>query len=179
MQEVILRFYEELNEHLPSEKRQKDFKVSYEGKRKVREVIAEQGVPIEEVDLVLVNGQSVDSDHVLQDGDRVSVYPVFERFDVRGLTRLRERPLRKLRFVTDKELGEVAARLRKMGLDVCCDADLDLREAVELSGRERRILLTSREEVIISGKVTRGIYVAPGTVEEQVRKIVEALDLKA
>ena len=43
MPEVIVRFYEELNEHLTSEKRQKDFKVSYEGKRKVREVIGEQG----------------------------------------------------------------------------------------------------------------------------------------
>ena len=179
MQEVILRFYEELNEHLPSEKRQKDFKVSYDGKRKVPEVIGEQGVPIAEVDLVLVNGQSVDSDHILRDGDRVSVYPVFERFDVRGLTKLRERPLRKLRFVTDKELGEVAARLRRMGLDVFCQADLDLLEAVEISRREGRILLTTHEEVITSGKVTRGIYVAPAPVGEQVRKIMESFDLMA
>ena len=179
MQKVSLRFYEELNEHLPPEKNKKDFEICYEGSRTVGEVIGEQGVPLAEVDLVLVNGQSVDFDHTLRDDDRVSVYPVFERFDLGGVTRLSERPLRKLRFVADRDLGEVAVRMRKLGLDVCCEADRDPREAVEISRREGRILLTTREEVITSGKVTRGIYVAPGPLGEQVRKIMEAFDLKA
>jgi hypothetical protein len=179
MLKVSLRFYEELNELLPPERHKKDFEICYEGRRTVGEVIGEQGVPMDEVDLVLVNGQSVDFDYTLQEGDRISVYPVFERFDLRGVSRLRKRPLRKLRFVTDKDLGEVAEGLKKMGLDVCFHAGLDPRKAVEISRREGRILLTTRKEVITSSKVTRGIYVAPGTVGEQLRKIMEALDLKA
>jgi uncharacterized protein len=178
MPKVSLRFYAELNEHLPPEKHQKDFEICYDGERTVGVAIGEQGVPMAEVDFVLVNGQSVDFDYTLQDGDRVSVYPVFERFDLRGLTRLSMRPLRKLRFVTDKGLGEVGAGLRKMGLDVCCNAEIEPWEAVEISMREGRILLTTREEVIMSGKVSHGIYLAPGTVSEQLRKIMEALDLK-
>jgi Mut7-C ubiquitin len=47
------------------------------------------GVPHTEVDLILVNGQSVDFACRLQDGDRISVYPVFEAFDIAELTRLR------------------------------------------------------------------------------------------
>jgi hypothetical protein len=179
MPKVSLRFYEELNEYLPSEKQKVDFEISYEGERRVREVLGKQAIPLGEVDLVLVNGQSVDFDHFLREGDRVSVYPVFERFDLGGLTKLRKRPLRKLKFVTDKDLGEVAGQLRKMGLDVICHADLDLPEAVGISRREGRILLTTHEEVINSGKVTRGIYVAPAPVGEQVRKIMESFDLKA
>lgn len=179
MPKVSLRFYEELNEHLLPEKHQKDFEIRYDGERTVAVVIEEQGVPLAEVDLVLVNGQSVDFDYSLHDGDRVSVYPVFEKFDLRGLTRLSERPLRKLRFVTDKDLEELGAGLRKMGLDVYCSAEIEPGEAVEISRREGRILLTTREEVIISGKVSRGIYLAPGTVGEQIRKIMETLDLKA
>ena len=35
-----------------------------------------------EVDLVLVDGRSVDFDHLLRGGERVAMYPVFERLDI-------------------------------------------------------------------------------------------------
>jgi uncharacterized protein len=178
MPKVILRFYEELNEYLPPQKHKRDFEVRFNGARTVREIIEQQGIPEEEVDLVLVDGQSVALDHVLRDGDRVSVYPVFERFDVASVTKLRKRPLRNLRFVAEKGLGETAERLNSMGFDVYCKADMDIEKAVDVSRKEKRILLTTRAELAKSEKVTHALYVAPGTVENQIRGILEDLYLQ-
>jgi hypothetical protein len=142
-------------------------------------MIEQHGIPEDEVDLVLVNGHAVDFRRVLRDGDRVSVYPVFERFDIRDVTRLRERPLRNLKFVADKSLGKAAERLNDLGFDVRCEADLDTEEAMEISRKEKRILLTTRAEVAKSGKVTHVLHVAPGPVENQIQGILEDLNLHA
>jgi len=176
MPKVVLRFYEELNEYLPREKRKKDFEVCFEEGSTVGVILNEQGIPEGEVDLVLVNGHAVGFDHMLRDGDRVSFYPVFERFDIRDVTRVRERPLRDLKFVADRSLEKAAERLNELGFDVCC---LDLEEAMEVSRKEKRILLTTRARVTKSGKVTRVLHVAPGVAENQVRAILEDLNLHA
>jgi sulfur carrier protein ThiS len=179
MPKVILRFYEELNEYLPPEKHKRDFEFRFGGRSTVGEMIEQHGIPEDEVDLVLVNGHAVDFRRVLRDGDRVSVYPVFERFDIRDVTRLRERPLRNLKFVADKSLGKAAERLNDLGFDVRCEADLDTEEAMEISRKEKRILLTTRAEVAKSGKVTHVLHVAPGPVENQIQGILEDLNLHA
>ena len=51
----------------------------------------------------------------LADGDRVSVYPMFEAMDVASLVRLRESPLRRVRFLVDAHLGRLARYLRLLG----------------------------------------------------------------
>src|SRR5258708_38426119 len=74
------------------------------------------GVPHTEVDLILVNGQSVDFACRFQAGDRISVYPVFEPFDIAGLIRLRPEPLRVPRFLLHVNLARLAGYLRMLGL---------------------------------------------------------------
>ena len=76
------RFYEELNEFLPSEKRKKFFAYTFNGTPSVKDAIEANGIPHAEVDLILVNSVSVGFSYNLRDGDRVSVYPVFETFDI-------------------------------------------------------------------------------------------------
>lgn len=90
---VEFRFYEELNDHLPPGLRKRSFSVELTGTPKVGEVIAAFGVPLDEVDLLLVDGISRDFEHRLQGGERVAVYPIFERFDISPLVRLAGRPL--------------------------------------------------------------------------------------
>ena len=101
MYRVTIRFYEELNDFLPPQRRKRDIEVTFPGRRSVKDLIESFCVPHVEVDLVLVNGASVDFSYIVADGDRISVYPVFESFDIAGLTRLRPRPLRETRFVLD------------------------------------------------------------------------------
>jgi hypothetical protein len=110
---ATFRFYAELNDFLPVGDRQRDVVRTFLGGPSVKDQIEACGVPHTEVDLILVNGCSVGFDHRLGDGDRVSVYPVFEALDVTMVVHLRPRPLREPRFVLDVHLGKLARRLRR------------------------------------------------------------------
>jgi hypothetical protein len=95
------RFYEELNDHLPTHRRKRPFTVEFEGEPTVGELIAALGVPAAEVDLMLVDGESADFERRLTGGERVAVYPIFERFDITPMVSLPGRPLcRKFRKPT-------------------------------------------------------------------------------
>lgn len=87
------RFYEELNDHLPPRLRKRSFDVDLVGTPKVGELCAALGVPLAEIDLLLVDGESSRFDDRLSGGERVAVYPVFERLDITPLVRLPGRPL--------------------------------------------------------------------------------------
>lgn len=90
---VYVRLYEELNDYLPEEKRKRTFNLSLKGPTTVKETMRVLGVPSEEVDLVLVNGESVPFGHIVQGEDRISIYPIFESLDISTVTRLRDRSL--------------------------------------------------------------------------------------
>jgi sulfur carrier protein ThiS len=99
---AFFRLYEELNDYVPAEKRKATFSLSLEGPTTVKEAICLLGVPPEEVDLVLVNGESVPFNHIISHGDRISVYPIFESLDIATVTKLREKPL--IKFSKDSKL---------------------------------------------------------------------------
>jgi len=83
------RFYEELNDFIAPALRKRSFAYAFDGTPSVKDAIEAIGVPHTEVDLVLVDGESVDFTRRLFGGERVSVYPVFERLDISPVTRLR------------------------------------------------------------------------------------------
>ncbi len=93
---TYFRLYEELNDYLPAERRKITFTLSLRDPTTIKEAICLLGVPPKEVDLVLVNGESVPFNHVVSEGDRISIYPIFESLDISGVTRLRDKPLIKL-----------------------------------------------------------------------------------
>ena len=91
------RLYAGLNDFLPPERRFTEFAYGFLDVATVKDRIESFGVPHTEVDLILVNGQSVDFACRVREGDRISLYPVFEAFDIAGLTRLRRaRPTERL-----------------------------------------------------------------------------------
>jgi hypothetical protein len=83
------------------------------------------GVPTNQVDMVLVNGESTELGRELHDGDHLSVYPVFESFDIANVTKVRDRPLRTPRFVLDVHLRKLAHYLRMLGFDSAFNKDSD------------------------------------------------------
>ena len=167
MPKAIFRFYEELNDFLPKHRRKKDFRAEFEGKRSVKDMVEALGVPHPEIDLILANGKSVGFDYILRDGDRLSVYPVFETLNIKAITWLREAPLRETRFIADKNLGDIAKFMWELGFDVYFDPALSNREIMELSNREKRIILTKSSKLIKSREVTHGIFIRPGTTSRQ------------
>ena len=178
MPKGIFRFYEELNDFLPKHRRKIDFEAEFKGKRSIKDVIEALGVPHIEIDLILVNWKSVDFNYILQNEDRVSVYPVFESFNITDVTLLRKSPLRKHKFIADINLGNIVKYMRILGFDLYYDSSLSTREIIEISKRENRIILTGSRKLLKFKEVTHGIFIRPGTTTEQIRRIIDYLDIK-
>ncbi len=181
MVSATFRFYEELNDFLPPERRKREFAVSCARAATTKHMIEALGVPHTEVELILVNGESAGFDRVLRDGDRVAVYPRFEALDVSALLRVRDRPLREsppgLRFIADAHLGGLARLLRLAGFDTLYRNDFSDREIVGLSLAEHRIVLTRDRELLKLRELTHGCFVHALKPEAQFRELVRRLDL--
>ena len=177
MATATFRFYEELNDFLPAGRRRLEFNTPCAEKATAKHMIEALGVPHTEVELILVNGESVGFDHRLQDGDRVAVYPKFEALDVTPLLRVREQPLHTPRFIADAHLGALARLLRMAGFDTLYDNGFEDRELAAIAVREDRIVLTRDRELLKLRGITHGCFIRAVEPVEQFREIIDRLDL--
>jgi uncharacterized protein with PIN domain len=171
------RFYAELNDHLAPEQRYRTLERTLDVPASVKDGIESFGVPHTEVELVLVNGESSAFARIVEDGDRVAVYPVFESFDVTSELRVRADPLRDLKFVLDVHLGRLAAYLRMLGFDTAyrnCASDPEL---VRTSADQQRILLTRDRGLLKHSAVTRGYWLRETDSRLQTAEVVGRFDL--
>ena len=171
------RFYEELNDFLAPDHRRRAFEARCARAATVKHMIEALGVPHTEVELVLVNSESVGFDRLLAHGDRVSVYPRFETFDLTPLLRVRDSPLRVTRFIADAHLGGLARLLRLTGFDTLYDNHYDDAEIVAIAVREGRIVLTRDRELLKRRELTHGCFVHALKPEQQATEIFPRLDL--
>jgi uncharacterized protein with PIN domain len=171
------RFYAELNDLLAAERRGRSFVESLPETSTIGDVVTAIGVPPAEIDLVLVDGKSVGLDHTLIGGERVAVFPVFERFDVSPVIRLRDRPLRRIHFVADVHLGALARYLRMIGFDTVYSPDLLDGQIIMIALEENRIILSRDQELLKNRAVTHGYLVRHTRPQHQIQEIVEALHL--
>jgi uncharacterized protein with PIN domain len=172
------RFYAELADLLPPDRRQKTFIHRFNGRPSVKDAIESLGVPHVEVDLILVNGVSVGFGYRLAHGDRVSVYPVFESLDISPLVRLRARPLRRTAFVLDVHLGKLARLLRMLGFDALYESDYEDGKIVDLALAQGRIILTCDRGLLKHKRVTHGYWLRSTDPVEQAREVVRRFDLR-
>jgi uncharacterized protein with PIN domain len=177
MATASFRFYQELNDFLQPDRRQREFTCRLARAATTKHMIEAMGVPHTEVELILVNGESSGFDRLLQDGDRVSVYPRFEAMDITPLLKVREYPLRNPRFIADAHLGGLARMLRMLGFDTLYDNHFDDDEIVVHAEREGRIVLSRDRELLKRRSVTHGCYLHTQKAEQQLREIVQRLDL--
>jgi len=176
MSEADFRFYEELNDHLPPGRRKRSFVHQFSGRTPVAALIRVLGVPLPEVELILVNGESVAGDHLVSDGDRVSVYPVFEAFDVTPLVRLRPGPLRRVRFAVDADLSRLGRLLHRLGFDTVSFGD-NRESGDHTAAREGRIVLTRKASRLQEHGVTHGLLIRAGDPQEQLDEVMQRLHL--
>src|SRR5574340_12907 len=174
---ATFRFYEELNDFLPPERRKQEISVRCARAATTKHMIEALGVPHTEVELVLVNGESVGFGHRLRDGDRVAVYPKFESFDVTPRLRVRSQRLRETRFVADAHLGALARGLRMAGFDTVCDHRIDDDGIERLAIAEGRIVLTRDRKLLERRGVTHGCWVRALRGQAQLREVFDRLDL--
>lgn len=177
MAKIQLRFYEELNDFLTPDLQKVDFVHEINRKASVKDVIESFGVPHTEVEMILVNGKSVDFSYIVQDGDRISVYPMFESLDVSPLLRLRPRPLRRPQFIVDANLGALAKYLRLLGLDSLYQNNYTDQQVAEISSKQHRTVLTRDRRLLQRKIITHGYFVRADKPIKQTREVLERFDL--
>ena len=206
MKQAYFRFYAELNDFLPPEspwqggwappaqrpcsipngntvnrvlpkRRGVEFSCPFDGRQSVKNLIEALGTPHTEVDLVLINGRSASFSDFVEDGDRISVYPVFEGLDIAPVTRVRPHPLRQTRFVADAHLGRLGGYLRMLGFDTLYRNDFGDRQLSAISSAERRILLTRDRGLLKRRAVTHGYCVRESAPRLQLVEVLRRFDL--
>lgn len=176
--QAYVRFYAELNDHLPPEQRFQTLDKQFFVSPAVKDMVESFGVPHAEMELISVNGNSVDFSYPVRDRDRIAVYPVFEALDVAPELRIRREPLREPRFVLDVHLGKLAACLRMLGFDTVyrnCASDAEL---ASISRDEKRILLTRDRGLLKRSEVTHGYWLREINSRRQAAEILGRFDLQ-
>lgn len=173
------RFYEELNDFLPPAQRKLEFGHNFVRRTSIKDMIESFGVPHTEIEIILVDGRSVDFSYIIKNGDRVSVYPMFESLDISPLLRLRPAPLRVPRFVIDTNLGRLARYLRLLGFDCLYKNDFSDAEVAAISEQDQRIVLTRDRRLLQRKIIDRGYFVRTTNPREQAREVIARMDLYA
>ena len=174
---AVFRFYEELNDYLPEEKKKVFFAYNFKGNPSVRDVIESIGIPHAEIDLILVNSKSVEFSYNLKDGDIVSIYPVFETLDISNVTYLRKKPLREPKFILNSHLEKLSGYLQKIGLDTFYRECYKNSEIIKIAVREGRIILTQNPKILKNREVTHVYCIRSKSPEKQLNEVIDYFDL--
>jgi len=166
---VNFRFYEELNDFLPLERRKRDFTIPYRAQNSIKDMIESVGVPHTEVDF----------SYIVQTNDRVSVYPVFESFDISSLNRLKTYVFAVYAFRTGcLSLGRLARYLRLLWFDALYSNSYEDVELVEISSSGNKQISLTRDHGLLKRKlVSHGYFVRNDIPELQLREIISRFDL--
>lgn len=175
--QVSCRFYEELNDFLPYHRRKQEFTHHYKGSPSIKDLIESLGVPHTEIELILVNSESVDFNYQVKNHDRISVYPMFEALDIGSELKLRPEPLRKIKFVLDCHLGKLAKYQRMAGFDTLYQNNYQDLEIAQISRQQKRILLTRDRDLLKRRIISHAHYIHHTQPQKQFQEVISRFDL--
>lgn len=170
-------FHGTLNYFLPRRQKNKTITHEFEWRSSIKDMIESIAPPHAEIELVLVNGISVDWSYSVEDGDTIDVYPDFDAVDVANKIRLIPPYQGKPKFILDTHLGRLAAYLRMMGFDTLYENDYADDVLADVSAKENRILLTRDLGVLKRGIVTYGYFVRHTNRRKRLLEISARYDL--
>ena len=172
---VRLRFHGDLSVFLGSKARDAVIERQLAEKTSIKDVIESCGVPHPEVDLILVDEQTVGFDHTLANDTKVEVFPVENRGTYRTDKQLQAIDI--VRFVADGHLGRLTRNLRLLGFDVAYRQNADDRQLLEVMVRENRALLTRDRRLLMHAIVQHGYWPRSQNADEQTIEVVRRFDL--
>ena len=137
---VRLNFHADLNFFLGSRVGRGTIERTLTEKTSVKDVIESCGVPHPEVDLILLNRQTIDFAYTVTGDVEIEVFPVGA-----GPLQIKEKRLQvtgNIRFIADGHLGKLTRNLRLLGFDVSYDRQAGDHQLLNVMERENRALLT-------------------------------------
>jgi len=178
MKTIHLRFYEELNEFLTTEKRKVTFVHSIPVQTSVKDLIESFNIPHTQVQMILVNEEQKDFSYIVQENDRISIYPYFHNFDITSISKIHHPLPKRMRFFVDQHLGILARYLRMLGIDTEYNDNLSGLELVKKSNRENRILITKDHSILKRNDLKFGYFVYADELDSQLEELVLQFKLK-
>ena len=170
MTQAEFNFHGALNFFLS--RRQKHKPITHEVNRRasVKDMIESFGVPHPEIECIIINGESVGFEAIIQPNDVIHVYASSSETDLDSWVSLRAPYPNRPKFILDTHLGRLAAYLRMMGYDTLYRNDYPDDELAQVSHDETRILLTRdigllKRSPVIYGYYVREIHPQPRLVE--------------
>ena len=182
-QQINIRFYEGLNDFLAQNQRDTDFNVELKKVRSVKDLIESVGIPHTDIDVIIVNGESVDFNYQVQSDDRISVYPVSDSLpdsiliEHSALQHCQPKQSGDTLFVLDVHLGRLASYLRMLGFDTLYKNDYDDPTLADISADEHRILLTCDRLLLMRKQINHGYYVRNRQPQQQLLEILSRFGL--
>jgi uncharacterized protein with PIN domain len=173
---VRLRFHGDLNVFLrlkrsaqPAVDRQLTEKTS------IKDIIESCGVPHPEVDLILIDRQTVGFDQTLVSDANVDVFPFPSRST--AFTDKRRQTISNSSFVADGHLGALTRNLRLLGFDVVYDQNANDRQLLEVMTGQKRALLTRDRRLLMHAIVEHGYYPRSQNPDEQTIEVIRRFGL--
>jgi uncharacterized protein with PIN domain len=182
-QQINIRFYEELNDFLAQSQCDTDFDIELKKIRSVKDLIESVGIPHTEIDVIIVNGESVGFNYQVHPDDHISVYPVSDSLpesiliEPSALLHCQPHLSGGTRFVLDVHLGRLAAYLRMLGFDTLYKNDFDDPALADISADEHRILLTCDRLLLMRKQVSHGCFVRNRQPQQQLLEILSRFGL--
>ncbi|MCD6526341.1 MAG: Mut7-C ubiquitin/RNAse domain-containing protein [Desulfuromonas sp.] len=164
-------FYAQLNDFLPLRRRQCRFGAPFHGRPAVKDTVEALGVPHVEIDLIVVNGRSVEFGYQLEDGDRLQIYPLSAQSMVTPVIHLQPLLPDPVQFILDVHLGKLARYLRLLGFDCLYRNDYSDEQLVALA-QPQRLLLTRDLGVLKRSAVRYGYWLRSTQPREQLSEVV-------
>ena len=177
MPTATFRFYAELNDFLPPDKKQKQFQAEFSSHETLKHILEALGVPHPEIDLILVNGRSRSFNGQIERGDRVSVYPLFRELPVGEVSQVRPHPFPEPIFLLDNHLGKLARYLRLLGIDAAYQNHFEDHELARMAADQERILLTRDRGLLKRNQVSHGFILRSDDPLEQAVSVVRRYQL--
>jgi len=166
MKKAIFDFSPELQSLLKYELRGKTVIIKFRGAQSVKHLIESLGIPHTEIGELRANGVKTDQGTIVQNNDRIKVWPV-------DSANLENEPI----FVIDGHLGRLASHLRMLGLDCLYNNAYEDDELVEISVEKERILLTRDRLLLMHKVITQGCLLRSLDSNEQLNEVVSRYGL--
>ncbi|MEO1663231.1 MAG: Mut7-C RNAse domain-containing protein [Chloroflexota bacterium] len=177
MNRAAFRFYGNLNYFLTRKQRHKTIPRDFDWRGSIKDMIESLNVPHPEIELIVVNGTSVDFDYIVADGDDIHVHPLDHDSDINPQVPLRPPLTDKPRFILDTHLGRLAAYLRMASFDTLYRNDYPDDELAEVAYEENRVLLTRDNGLLKRSLVTYGYFVREINPQRRLIEIIQRYDL--
>ncbi|MGM0446227.1 MAG: Mut7-C RNAse domain-containing protein [Bacillota bacterium] len=172
IKKVILRLFGDLNYFLKdSDKLYRE--ISFKDRQTIKDILEGLKIPHTEVYLLLKNNKAISLDYLVQDGDKISVYPVFKSIDIEDdISTIRKKYSSYPKFIADAHLGKLVSYLRILGFDILYHNDYGDKYLAEKSKEDNRILLTRDHGLLMRRVVNYGYFIREDNPKDQLKEVI-------